>query len=274
MDKLSKALSQFSISAGMFYSGDLCGSYNFGADNVANGHLHLLKQGPAELQIAKTELQVVEGPAVIFFPSPAIYQLSAREEDRSQIVCANIQYGTGARNPVTSSLPKSLIVSRDEVGGLQALVDLLVDEAFSDRDARVAMINRLMEMIVICLIRHVIDKQFVDRGMLAGLAHTQLSKVILAIHGEPHKNWTLEELADLAAMSRSKFCGLFHDCVGMPAGEYVLSWRMAIAQEYLTLGKPVEWIASEVGYETPSAFAKTFRKRIGKSPRAWLKALR
>jgi len=273
MDKLSAALDQFSVSAGLFYAGELCGSNTFGRDNVDKGHLHFLDQGSAQLQIRDQASRTVNGPAVIFFPGPCLYSLSASAVDKPKIVCANIQYGTGAPNPVTASLPELLIVSREAVSGLQAVAELLVDEAFSERDARIAMINRLMEMVVICLIRHVIDKRLVNRGMLAGLAHPRLCRVILAIHAAPQRNWSVEELAELAAMSRSKFSKLFHDWVGMPVGEYVQCWRVTIAQEYLTLGKPVDWVASAVGYETSSAFAKMFRKKTGCSPRTWLKSL-
>jgi AraC-like DNA-binding protein len=35
-------------------------------------------------------------------------------------------------------------------------------------------------------------------------------------------------------------------------------------------GRPIALIADEVGYESPSALARTFRRKTGSSPREWL----
>lgn len=272
MDKLSTALKHFSVSAGIFYSGSLCGSNDFDANSTNDGHLHFVRRGKATLIEASGKRHVVKGPAIIFFPRPASYRLAANIGARSQVVCGNVRYGTGTRNPVARALPPLMIIRVEDVDGLQPIVELLIDEAFNERNAREAIVNRLLEMLVISLIRHVLDEGTMTQGMLAGLSHPQLHKAILAIHEEPQKNWSIEELAELSAMSRSKFFKSFLDCVGITPGEYILEWRIALAQDYLKLEKPVGWIANAVGYENSSAFAKMFRKKTGFSPKGWMKA--
>ena len=51
-----------------------------------------------------------------------------------------------------------------------------------------------------------------QHGLLAGLSHPQVAKVILAIQDEPERQWGLEEMAELALMSRSKFAELHLQC--------------------------------------------------------------
>ena len=109
------------------------------------------------------------------------------------------------------------------------------------------------------------------QGVLAGLAHPQLAKVIMAIHQAPAEAWTLEKMLELAHMSRSKFAEEFRRTLGQSPGDYVIEWRVTVAQNLLKKNKPVGWIANEVGYENSSALARVFRKKTGLSPKEWQK---
>ncbi len=73
-------------------------------------------------------------------------------------------------------------------------------------------------------------------------------------------------------MSRASFAAHFHKVVGQTPADYVLSWRVSLAQKRLRDGRPMALIADEVGYESPSALARAFRRKIGTSPREWLQA--
>lgn len=44
-------------------------------------------------------------------------------------------------------------------------------------------------------VRHVIEAQHLDGGILAGLADEKLAKAITAMHGRPEHAWSLEALA-------------------------------------------------------------------------------
>jgi transcriptional regulator GlxA family with amidase domain len=107
-------------------------------------------------------------------------------------------------------------------------------------------------------------------GLLAGLAHPQVAKVLLAIHETPERQWGLEAMAELALMSRSKFAELFKRIVGQSPGDYVIEWRIIVAQGLLKQNKPVALVANAVGYENGSALARIFRKKLGMSPKQWL----
>lgn len=77
----------------------------------------------------------------------------------------------------------------------------------------------------------------------------------------------LDELAELAAMSRSHLCHRFRECFGSTISGYVIRKRMAAAQRLLfeIHLRPGE-IAEAVGYPDVFQFSKQFKKTYGMSP--------
>jgi len=239
MDKLSAILNRFSISAGVFYSGKLCGLSDFDDPNDKEGHLHLLKSGRLEIQDERGQRIIMAEPSLLFYPRPTQHHLIASEADAAKIVCATVQYGTGPNNPLTNALPDVIVIPLAESKLLTSSAEGLFDEAFNERSGRQVMMDRLTEILLIHLLRYVMDTGKITQGALAGLAHPQLANVITALHQEPESTWTLEAMAALAHMSRSKFAEQFRRIVGQSPGDYLIEWRVAVAQNLLKKGKPV-----------------------------------
>jgi len=82
----------------------------------------------------------------------------------------------------------------------------------------------------------------------------------------------LDDLAELAAMSRSYLCHRFRECFGSSISEYVIRKRMAAAQRMLfeINMRPGE-IAVAVGYPDIYQFSKQFKKSFGVSPSQYRK---
>ena len=77
----------------------------------------------------------------------------------------------------------------------------------------------------------------------------------------------LDELAEMAAMSRSHLCHQFKECYGSSISEYVIRKRMAAAQRLLyDLELRPGDIAEAVGYPDIYQFSKQFKKSFGISP--------
>ena len=90
------------------------------------------------------------------------------------------------------------------------------------------------------------------------------------MHDSPEYPWTVELLAQQAAMSRSAFASRFKETVGETPADYLTGWRMTIAQKLLKQGQAVKSIAPELGYANASALSRVFAQRTGLSPREWL----
>src|SRR5918999_264253 len=144
-----------------------------------------------------------------------------------------------------------------------------LDEAFANRSGRQAALDRLCELLVIQLLRHLMDGDPGRRGLLAGLADPRLAKALNAMHNEPARDWSLESLARRAGMSRARFAVNFRETLGTTPGDYLAQWRLGLAQSLLRKDRPVSVVASEVGYSGAAALTRAFRARFGKTPSAW-----
>ena len=90
------------------------------------------------------------------------------------------------------------------------------------------------------------------------------------MHDSPGKAWTVAELSAAANMSRASFAEHFRRVVGQTPVDYLVSWRISLAQKRLREGKSIALVADETGYESPSALARAFRRKTGVSPREWV----
>lgn len=151
---------------------------------------------------------------------------------------------------------------------LGRLVDLLSEECVSSHPGRELIIRRLLEVLLVEALRwRSLDGGAVPAGLLSGMRDPALARALLAIHSDVGARWTVAALARIAGMSRSAFAARFGETLGCAPIEYLARWRMAIARDALARGRgPLDRIASEIGYESASAFSTAFRRRLGCSP--------
>ena len=272
MDQLSVILQRFSMNTEVFFTGNLCAISAF-TKQPNQGHLHLLRSGHLTLVDEQGISQHFTEPTVLFLPSPQSHRMIGNEENPPQLVCANIIYNETNSNPIADALPRLVHFNLDASVNLKQTALWLFEEAFADRCGRLPLINALTDIFIIYVLRYVIENNVIQHSLLAGLAHPQLAKVILAIHEAPEHQWGLQEMAALALMSRSKFAELFKATVGQSPGDYLIDWRIVVAKSLLKKDKSVALVANAVGYETGSALARVFRKKLGVSPKQWLEQL-
>ncbi|MGD9835182.1 MAG: cupin domain-containing protein [Piscinibacter sp.] len=272
MDRLSLLLQRFSLSAGVFYTGQICGIHHFERD-TQRGHVHLIKRGPVTLTGGIEGTLTITEPTLLFLPRPDAHRLIADDRDGADVVCASIQFGGGGRNPITDSLPPMVLVPLRDLPGAQALLDLLYDEAFTDQCGRQAALDRLCELLLIRLLRHCLDRGLTQGGTLAGLADPRLSKTLVAVHEEPTRDWVLSDMAQLAGMSRARFAVHFREVIGNTPADYLATWRVTLAQGLLRAGRPLKHVALDVGYGSASAFTRAFIRKTGEAPTHWLRSV-
>lgn len=269
MDLLSPLFARFTLSARVFYTGALCGVVDF--DNTRGiGMLHVLRRGRVRVVQPPAPSLDVTQPSLLFYRQPFSHRFEVDEIDGADLVCAFIDFGSGAGNPLLRGLPDLLMVPMADIAGVEPTLALLFDEAFAQRSGREAAIDRLVEYFVVLLLRHAIDARLVEGGVLAALADPRLAKAMTAMHERPEHAWTLDELAQTAGMSRARFALHFRATVGATPMAYLTDWRVSVAQTLLRRGRPLKSIAPAVGYASPVAFARVFARKAGASPVDWL----
>ncbi|MBO9625418.1 MAG: helix-turn-helix transcriptional regulator [Microbacterium sp.] len=101
-----------------------------------------------------------------------------------------------------------------------------------------------------------------------------LDRVVEAIHAAPGREWTVERLANVGAMSRSSFAERFRTAIGRSPADYVTEVRIDAAKRMLDAGRSVSETSRELGYASDEGFSRAFRRRTGLTPSAWRAAAR
>jgi AraC-like DNA-binding protein len=149
---------------------------------------------------------------------------------------------------------------------LEKLVQWVKEEARDERAGRELVLARLVEVLLIEALRSTTGAS-ASAGLLRGLADTRLARSLRQMHERPSHAWTVEQLAQEAALSRSAYFERFTRAVGIPPMEYLLSWRMALAKKLLrSRDRGLGEVAELVGYSSASTFSTAFSRHVGQPP--------
>jgi len=171
-------------------------------------------------------------------------------------------------NPLMSAMPEEVAVALDGSPSLQATAAAFVAEASESRCGRSAAINRLGEVLVLMALRGAIDAGTQKPGLFAALAHPALHRAVVSIHDMPQRRWTVDELAERSAMSRSSFMATFRTVVGTTPMAYLSAWRLTLARRHLLAGDPVKFAARRTGFGSAEAFSRAFSRAYSHAPAA------
>jgi AraC-like DNA-binding protein len=154
---------------------------------------------------------------------------------------------------------------------LEASVRYALAEARSPRPGGAGVLAKLAEVLFIEVLRLYMNEHSSGRtGWLAGLSDRIVGAALNALHNQPARAWTLEELARVSGTSRSVLAGRFQQLVGSSPMQYLTQWRMLLAANLLCRSNaPLARIAEDVGYQTDTAFSRAFRREYGAPPAAW-----
>lgn len=269
--------------------------YDFAASK--DSMFHILSFGGAYLEVeGEAEPIRVEDGDVVLFPtgqphslydaptSPLTrlvrldydpqrgYQVVFREGagPKPLLLCGAFHFDYPHNFPLLHRLP-NLIHVRGTQGrvedGFADIVRMIARESASQRHGADVMLNRLTELLFIQVIRLWIDQQAeASVGWVGALRDQPISAALGLIHQSPAHKWTVSELAEAVALSRSAFSARFTELVGEPPLTYLTRWRMLRATRLLKNDVGMETIAELLGYESEAAFRKAFKREIGIPP--------
>jgi AraC-like DNA-binding protein len=213
------------------------------------------QQPPGRGQIATTPIRSTPGRVRIGDPNSAV---------DVRILVGNYVFASPEAALLVSLLPEWVHVHGER--RLSTLVDLVGDESRMKRPARDIVVARLLEVLMIEALRSTASTA-ASPGLARGLSDARLSKALRRMHERPAEPWTVAQLAQAAAMSRSAFFERFSDVVGVKPMEYLLAWRMALAKQMLRRQElTMADIAERVGYSSVSTFGVAFTRHVGMPP--------
>jgi AraC-like DNA-binding protein len=221
---------------------------------------------------AQRKLKVTE-PTLLFYPRPLAHGFHNAPRDGADFVCATLDFEGGLQHPLVRAMPPLLVLPLRSVEGLEHTLALLFAETERVRCGHRLLADRLLDVLVLQLLRWLLDhpaEAQLPIGLLTGLAHPKLARALTALHETPGATWSLEAMAGVAGMSRSAFAAAFRQHLGQTPAEYLVCWRMSIAQTLLRRGASVKTVSDELGYASASSLSRAFAQTLGLSPRAWL----
>jgi AraC-like DNA-binding protein len=191
---------------------------------------------------------------------------------RSRFVCGFLGCDLRPFNPILSALPRLLCVRRPAFGdGMSHLVAFASNELREPRAAGQVVRLRVAELLFVEVMRRYLEALPGEQtGWLAGLRDPVVARALTLLHDAPARDWTLEDLAALAATSRSVLSERFAHFIGQPPMQYLRELRMQLASRLLAEdGAKVAGVAAAVGFESEAAFSRAFKKCVGVSPDEW-----
>jgi AraC-like DNA-binding protein len=178
-------------------------------------------------------------------------------------------------DPLLSVLPATVVIhASEETSWLPLSRDLMLMEVDSPRPGSRVMVSRVLDLLFIRALRAwAAADDHPHPGWLTAAMDPALGPALTAIHQNRDRDWSVDELARLASMSRSAFATRFTSLLGQPPGAYVQQQRLDHAAHLLvSTTESIGRIAATVGYTSEAAFSRAFARAHGSSPRAWRKA--
>jgi AraC-like DNA-binding protein len=242
---------------------------------LSAGTMILLPHGDSFRLLSETGVE-----AVPLFDLP-VEKISERYElmthggggEMTRAMAGVVQFDSVAGQRLVSVLPRIIRIDGwDESLGdwVQSTLGLIAREASALKPGGEIVMTRLADILVIQAIREWLDSApDAQQGWLAALRDPQLGRALVAIHRYPQMEWTLEQLAKQAGMSRSAFSARFTERLGQSAMAYLAQWRLHLARARLMeTTDTLAAVARQAGYQSEAAFSRAFRQYFGKPPGA------
>ena len=169
-----------------------------------------------------------------------------------------------------ATLPPCLLVrthGNHQLAGLQALMQLLQQEAEQDRPGAATVLAQLSSALFAMLMRAWLEQKDQPPGLFAVLAERRLQAALQAMLARPGQDWNLSSLAATCHMSRANFARVFRQVAGTTPAALLQQLRMAQAAQWLRQdGRPVADIGEQAGYQSEAAFNRVFKRHFGMGP--------
>jgi AraC-like DNA-binding protein len=191
--------------------------------------------------------------------------------DVTELLCGIFAVEGEGKHPVLAALPPVVYLRGDRAGPLPwlaATLELITLEIKNPAPGSAMIWERLSEIMLAQALRAVLTETHGGETFQFELLHdTGIAPAVRAIHQQPEHSWTLGELAQLTAMSRSALAARFRALTGDSPIRYATRCRLARAAERLrTSNATLAAIAHEAGYESESSFSRAFKRVFGVSP--------
>lgn len=241
---------------------------------LATGDLAVIPHGVSHILSDDRDRDAIAVDEVISqtgYTGTGALAFGGREDGQAcKLFCGHFEFDPAALHPVLEALPRYIHLPNTQTMNsywLESVMRFVGAEIMGESPGADAIVHRLTEIIFIQVIRSFVDTAGEAAGCLAAVLHPKLSRCLAQVHGAPDRPWTVETMAEAAAMSRTVFAERFTALVGMTPMGYVTHWRMQLARRQLVAtNDPLIEIAERVGYSSEASFNRAFKRQFDATP--------
>ncbi|GII59014.1 putative HTH-type transcriptional regulator [Planotetraspora thailandica] len=251
---------------------------------------HLVLEGECSLELVDRTVQLVAGDIVLLSrgqahtvhsgagTEPGILRQNGAAFTTAQAVgsgdlldlfCGHYTFRPGAGDILFATLPEVVHVNLGAQASehARALTALMRYEADNEGHGTAVILSSLCDVLLAMALRHSPQRHPTDRAPWTAIDDMRIQTAIDALVHDPGHEWTIAELAEIAAMSRATFIRHFTRGTGMSVGVFLTKVRMMIAADLLTnTDQSIGSIAATVGFSSESSFGRVFRLTTATTP--------
>jgi AraC-like DNA-binding protein len=191
-------------------------------------------------------------------------------DEETVLIGGHFEIDPSFKHPFINSLPKLIHITKMHTElcfWLKNSATFMNDEISYEKAGSKVILARLADIIFILIIRAYLNQENVEQGFFMALKNDRISSSLKCMHEFPGNEWTIEQLAAKAGMSRSLYCKEFKRLVGETPLSYLTNWRIIKSKEFLLGNKEnISEVAAKVGYQSEAAFNRLFKTKVGETP--------
>ncbi|WP_339857332.1 cupin domain-containing protein [Pseudohongiella acticola] len=281
---ISDLLRLLSATVDVFHNSKVCGQWRISEHKPPLTCFHLVTEGGCQLEMPGRLSTTMHAGDLILFPVELPHSLTpiqplsgpqehlpypeAVNREGTGLLCASVSFRHPASELLLRALPDVTLLTASETPWLQPLTSLILNESLTPRSASKVILEKLAELLFAYTLANGYVANAMNQNFLALYVHPRLGRAIDAIHEQPEFPWTLELLARRAAQSRTAFAAAFKSISGWTVMEYLCWWRMQLGWKLLHDGVRLSEVPAQVGYQSPAAFSRAFKRCFGINPGA------
>lgn len=296
MDVLANVLEVTKLDNTVICQAELRAPWGIAVDESAEAALHVIQRGACWLRIEGREpIRLSDGDIVLFAKgsghaiadtpqtpllpmAEALSRMAARAPqagaEATQILCAKYRFGLPGDHPLVSRLPALIHLRARDVARssqLQLLIQLMRIESDVRGSGSELVVPRLVDSLLVFILRAWLETEpVISASWFAALRDNGIGGALALMHREPHRDWTVQILADSVGQTRATFARRFASLVGETPVAYLTRWRICLAAKAIREGiTTVEQAAYAAGYESTAAFSRAFKRQYGMPPTAF-----
>ncbi|MFO6423324.1 AraC family transcriptional regulator [Motilimonas sp. KMU-193] len=157
-------------------------------------------------------------------------------------------------------LPKVMVVDIHHSERLSRYVEWIYQENLHRTQGYELALSHLLDLMMLEMIRG-LPALDINPSWLCAINDRYLTPAVLAVQQDYQRDWRLEDLAAVSALSRSAFADRFKRMTGATPQQYLRQWRCFIAAQKLAETElSIQEIAFACGFQSSDVLIRNFKQ--------------